>query len=293
MTYPLTGRDLGWATLTSSILLFSACSCAWAEVPLVVTPTAHKGPSQDQIAPLQQATVVYLGEHHDSVADHQIQLAIIQALYATNPDLAIGMEMFQRPFQSVLDRYLVGEISEQDLVAQTEYEQRWGFPWEYYEPILRFARDHQLPVLALNAPSETVHQVARAGLDSLNPEDFRYIPPRSAIDTSNLAYRTFVNDAMGAVGSHSSYDLDNFFAAQVVWDETMAATIAEFKQAHPDTQIVVLAGSGHVIYGYGIPDRVARRLGDGVSQVTVLLNVPPEFADDPTNGMADVLWYGP
>jgi uncharacterized iron-regulated protein len=101
---------------------------------------------------------VYLGETHDSPEDHQAQLEILQALYreklknakdATAPRLVIAMEMFQRPYQNILDQYIAGKITEEQLIEQSEYEERWGFPWEYYAPILRFARAHQLPRLSL------------------------------------------------------------------------------------------------------------------------------------------------
>ena len=283
--------NLSWAA--GALLAIAPMACTLAQTPSPMPLEVVRGADFEDEAfdAIAAADVVYLGEHHDSVADHQAQLAVIEALYAENPDLAIAMEMFQRPFQPAIDRYLVGEISEAELVAQTEYEQRWGFDWEYYAPILRFAQAHQLPVLALNAPSETVRQVARDGLDSLEGDDFRYIPPLADIDTSNQAYRAFVAEAMGSHSAHGNFDLDNFFAAQVLWDETMASTVAEFKQTSPATQVVVLAGNGHVIYGYGIPDRVGRRLGDEVQQATVLLNFPPERLAQETNEIADVLWY--
>lgn len=255
------------------------------EVPVQTTP-------QGMLAELQQADVIYLGERHDSTADHAAQLAIVQALHQQNPNLAIAMEMFQRPFQPVLDRYIAGEISEADLVAGTEYETRWGFPWELYAPILRFAQAQKIPVLALNAPREVVRKVARQGLESLQPEDWTYIPPQDQIDTSNAAYRQYVRQAFGGHGGHGTFNFDHFFTAQVIWDETMAANISQFRQANPDHTVVVLAGQGHVVYGYGIPDRVERRLGPQLQQKIVLLN-PPLDAARQDKAIADVIWQSP
>lgn len=288
----MTHRLQRWSTtlgLCGSFLLI-APACSAGQTPPVVE-TQDDTDISAQVQPLVEADVVYLGEHHDSAADHRAQMAIIEAMYAENPDIAIALEMFQRPFQPVIDRYLAGDISEAELVQQTEYERRWGFPWEYYAPMLRFAQAHQLPVLALNAPSEVVRQVAREGLVSLDDDDFRYIPPLDDIDTSNSDYQDFVRTAFGAHGGHGDFNFDNFFAAQVVWDETMAATIAEFKQISPDTTVVVIAGSGHVIYDYGIPDRVARRLGADLQQTSVLINFPEDLLADSSEGVADLIWY--
>ena len=282
---------LGWIIISSALFLAAPAACSASEAPIVIEAGTVSSFQSEEFSSFVEADVVYLGERHDSEADHAAQLEIIEAIYAANPDIAIALEMFQRPFQPVIDRYLAGEISEAELVAQTEYEERWGFPWEYYAPFLQFAQANQLPVLALNAPGEVVSQVAREGLDSLEEEDLRYIPPISDIDTSNVDYQAFVQSAFGSHGAHGDFNFDNFFAAQVTWDETMAETVANFKQASPDTLVIVLAGTGHVIYGYGIPDRVARRLGDSLQQVKVLLNFPEELLDGSSDDIADILWY--
>jgi uncharacterized iron-regulated protein len=247
---------------------------------------------KDILAELSQADVVYLGENHDSVAEHQAQLEIITALYQKNPQIAIALEMFQRPFQPVLDRYLAGEIGETELRNQTEYDKRWGFDWEYYAPILRFAKAHNLPIIALNTPTEITRQVASEGLESLSGDDFRYIPPVAEIKLDNQDYlqmlqNTYSNHAHNRHGNSDGFD--NFFAAQVLWDETMADAIAQFKRANPNRQIVVLAGQGHIIYGYGIPQRVQRRIKDNsFVQRSVLLGEFPSFSGE--NPPADYLW---
>lgn len=290
MTLGLPQWGLGWALLGAVLITTPlACSAEDAIAP-DAAPTTISSVEDDSFQALRSADVVYLGERHDSTADHAAQLEIIAGLYAENPDLAIALEMFQRPFQPVIDRYLAGEISETELVIQTEYLERWGFPWEFYAPFLQFAQAHELPVLALNAPAEITRQVAREGLASLAGDDLRYIPPLTEIDTSNADYRAFVAEAFGAHGDHGGFNLDNFFAAQVMWDETMAMTIADFKTANPDTQVVVLAGNGHVIYGHGIPDRVERRLGDDLAQQIVILN-PIDFFKEEGGAIADAFWY--
>ncbi len=267
-----------------------ACSMPPIRSPEVVAIPELPAMPEQSLEPLQAADVVYLGETHDSEADHQAQLEIIEALYQANPNLAIAMEMFQRPFQPVLDRYIAGEITEAELVAQSEYETRWGFPWELYAPILRFAREKKIPVLALNAPNEVVNKVARVGLKNLTPEDFRQIPPLTELDLGNTQYRDFIEGAFVGHGDHGNFDLDNFFAAQVVWDETMARAIADYRRANPQTKIITLAGQGHVMYGYGIPDRVKRRLGEDLKTQIVLLNPAPELTLEGT-AIADMYWW--
>lgn len=277
--------------------------CAWslgfllcslpADAQTISSPLQQYQPEQ-VLQELVQADVVYLGETHDNPKDHQAQLEIIQKLHQRHPKIAIGMEMFQRPYQGVLDRYLAGQLNEQELLEQSEYKQRWGFPWEYYAPLLRFAKEKQLPVLALNTPTEVTRQVAREGLESLTPEQRQFIPPFSEIRTDNAEYRQLILSAFQQhqqTGHGSSADFERFFLAQVLWDETMAEKIAQFLKANQDYQVVVLVGQGHIVYGYGVPSRVARHLKDQqLVQRSVLFNPPedgPAIDDKP---IADFVW---
>lgn len=254
---------------------------------LVITP-------QQALSQLAQADVVYLGETHDDSQDHQTQLEIIQKLQQRNPKIAIAMEMFQRPYQSVLDHYLAGKLNEQELLEKTQYNQRWGFPWEYYAPILRFAQAKQLPVLALNTPTEVTRQVARGGLESLTPKQRKFIPPFSEIRTDNDQYRQMMLNFFQRHqhGNHgSSKNFNKFFLAQVLWDETMAEKITQFLQANPDYQVVVLVGQGHIVYGHGIPSRVARRMRDkNLVQRSVLLSPSSDNVANNNQPIADLVW---
>ena len=248
-------------------------------------------PQQGIIKQLQTAKVVYLGETHDSESDHQQQLAIIQALFKHKPQLAIGMEMFQRQMQPIIDRYLAGKITATELQQQTEFDQSWGYSWAYYAPILEFAQANRLPVIALNTPSKIARKLAREGWDSLTSTELQSIPPRSEIDRSNAQYQQMILTSYqqhAGIVSIASKSFERFYTAQLLWDETMAEGTANFAGQNPNYQTIVLAGSSHIIYGYGIPDRVLRRLKQPKSiQKTVLLNL-----DDDSNqpGIADFIW---
>jgi uncharacterized iron-regulated protein len=226
-------------------------------------PTTAQGdirfttPQQGIIKQLQAAKIIYLGETHDSESDHQQQLAIIQALFKHKSQIAIGMEMFQRQMQPLLDRYLAGKITATELRAQSEFDKRWGYKWEYYAPILEFAKANRLPVIALNTPGEIARKAARQGLASLTSKELQSIPPITEIDRSNAKYQQMILASYqqhAGIVSISSKSFDRFYTAQLLWDETMAESTANFINKNPDYQTIVLAGSSHIIYGYGIPD---------------------------------------
>lgn len=268
-----------------------------SEVSQATVSSAKKRQLSEPLQVLQElatADVVYLGETHDRPEDHQAQLAIIQALHQLQPRMAIAMEMFQQPYQSALNRYLAGEIDEAELQRQSQYSQRWGFPWEYYAPILRFAREKKIPVIALNTPSEITRKVARQGLGSLTAEEQQQIPPVAELRTDDTQYRQYLLNLYQDMhqGKGSSASFDRFFLAQVLWDETMAARVADFLTAHDHRPVVVLAGQGHLIYGYGIPNRVARRMQrvKKFRQRLILLNPDETDMAHTEPAIADYFW---
>ncbi|MBP5977169.1 ChaN family lipoprotein [Brasilonema sp. CT11] len=248
---------------------------------------------EKMILELKKVNIVYLGEIHDNSQDHKRQLEILQKLYNQNPNIAIAMEMFQRPLQDVVNQYLAGKLTEEELVEKSEYEKRWGFPWENYAPIIKFAKEKRLSVIALSTPSEISRKVAQQGLEGLTPSERKFIPPLSEIKTDNEEYRQKLQSVFQqhqAANHGNSADVEKFFQAQVVWDETMADGIAQFVKGHQNYQVIVLAGRGHIIYGYGIPDRVARRLkNEKFIQRSILLSPPDEPTTRNNKQIADFI----
>jgi uncharacterized iron-regulated protein len=68
-----------------------------------------------------------------------------------------------------------------------------------------------------------------------------------------------------------------------VWDEYMGASSAAFQKERDLRRMVVLAGSGHVERGFGIPARAAKRTGGKAATVRVAVGEDVEkVAAEPT-----------
>ena len=210
--------------------------------------------------------VVLVGEIHDRYDHHLMQLEIIRRLHAVHPRLAIGMEAFQQPFQDAIDAYVAGRLSEQELLRATEYYERWRFDYRLYAPILRYAREHALPVVALNLPGELIRKVGQEGLEALTPEERAQLPRE--IDRSDSAYAARLEAIYDQHPRGGLHGFENFLEVQLLWDEGMAQCAADYLKARPDYNMVLLAGRGHIAWGSGIPQRLERRLSTDV--VTVL-----------------------
>ncbi|MFD2110332.1 ChaN family lipoprotein [Thiorhodococcus fuscus] len=210
------------------------------------------------IGRLADRRLVFVGERHDRYADHLNQLAIIQGLVARGKRLAIGMECFQQPFQGALDDYVAGRIDEVELLRRTQYFDRWRFDYRLYRPILRYARAHKIPLIALNLPAELTGKVGALGIDGLDAADRTSIP--AEIDRGDPAYRDRLRAVFDQHPGAEHRNFEHFLVVQLLWDEGMAERAAKYLKAHPDRTLVVLAGAGHLEYGQGIPQRLLRRV---------------------------------
>ena len=224
------------------------------------------------IGKIADKRIIYVGENHDNYANHVVQLKVIKQLRESGRHLAIGMEMFQRPFQSVVDRFISGAIEEKTFLKDTEYFKRWGFDYYLYKPILDYAREHKIPVVALNIEKEIVDAVAKKGIDSLPAELKAKVP--SGMDFSNVEYKTSLKKIFAEHPTMQEHGFDFFYQSQILWDETMAESASNYLTSNPDKQMVVLAGNGHLTFGFGIPQRAYRR--NNLSYAILLNDVDPE-----------------
>jgi uncharacterized iron-regulated protein len=253
---------------------------------------------------------VCVGEEHPNPHHHWVQLEVVKHLLAQpgGTHLALGMEMFQRPFQGVLDDYATGHIDAEALRSRAGWEDRWGYDWALYAPTIAAVVAAKGALIALNAPRELTKKVVHHGLDSLTPEERAQVPELNLNDTAHRAWFEELMEEMGGTAAHSSKpqpkdaatpapqhaegdgsdaaaasmpSADAIYTVQVMWDETMADTAAKWLAANPQGHLVILAGNGHC-HDSAIVNRIKRR---GIANVVSLRTV----IDDGEGGVAEAL----
>ena len=225
-------------------------------------------PESEFVAALDRARAIAVGEHHDRYDHHLNQLEVVRLAHRNYGDIAIGMEYFQQPYQEHLDAYLRGELSINEMLRRTEYYDRWKYDFRLNQPVLEYAREHGIPLVALNIPAEVTRKFQMQGMEGLTEQDRQWIPEE--IDRSNEAYRERLEKIFEdhPISAHGS--VERLIEGQLLWDEGMAQRAAEHLKENPGRKMVILAGRGHVEFGYGIPQRLERRLGGGAEVLTVV-----------------------
>ena len=222
-------------------------------------PTGHYVSEVQMLRIAENYRIVYVGETHDNPASHRQELTVLKAMAQRYPGrLALGMEMFTPVQQGALDEWVAGKLTEKQFLKKTRWYRTWGFDFDYYKPLLDFARDNRIPVVGLNAQKSLVREVGLKDFSELPPEERDKLPE---MDMADPYERALVKSIYG-VHDHGHGNLQAFLRVQTLWDETMAQNVAGYLSARgkEDWHMVVLAGGSHIRYGFGIPRRVFRRM---------------------------------
>ena len=82
---------------------------------IIHLPTGIEVTLDQMIDAVSGSRVIYVGETHDNLEAHRVQLEIIESLTQRYPGrISVGMEMFRRSAQERLDLWLRGSLPDSD-----------------------------------------------------------------------------------------------------------------------------------------------------------------------------------
>lgn len=186
---------------------------------------------------LEHADVVFFGENHNNSICHWLKLQVLKDLSnATGKEVIIGAEMFEADNQLILNEYLAGLIREDHLKHEAKV---WDNYNTDYAPIIDFAKENKLQVIATNVPRRYANIVARngiEGLDQLEDDAKKYIAPLPiSVDYELPGYKEISDMMAGHMGGGQDGG-KKMVDAQAIKDATMAYFISKNYS------------SGHVFY---------------------------------------------
>lgn len=261
------------------ILLASATSlAAQSYVPQRVFDSAASQFTdfESMVAAIARADVVFVGEQHDDPNTHRLERALLDGLARRRGDIILSLEMFERDVQNRLDQFRTGRLPEAEFLAASRPWPRYATD---YKPLVDLAIERQWPVIAANIPRPIASEISKGGLDVLlnkGESEMEWVAHDWECPTGDEYYRRFV-DVMK--GHTAAAEMDRFYAAQCLKDETMAESIAKAWSAAAGSKagtrplVVHYNGSFHSDYGLGTASRVKRRLPNAKTVVVTMIPV--------------------
>jgi uncharacterized iron-regulated protein len=233
--------------------------------------------------------VVFFGESHRHPGIHLQQQRLLRALHQRHPGWIVSLEQFERDVQPVVDAYLAGKIGENALV---ENGRAWDNYRTSYRPLLQFAKDQQLPVVAAEAPVWAVVCVGQWGpeiLEQFTPEERSWVA--RDLHLGEGAYRDKYMKFQAGAATHGGgaaptpqarLRAERSFAGQVARDDTMAEAIDTALRRHPGRKVLHLDGNFHSAGFLGTVERL--KLRNPALKIAVI--DPVEVADPKSPGFA-------
>jgi uncharacterized iron-regulated protein len=227
---------------------------------------------------LANVDVLFFGEFHDDRAVHDAQLELLEILADREREVVLGLEMFERDVQPVLDRYLRGESEEDDFL---EGSRPWPNYRTDYRPLVEVAREEGWPVIGTNLPQALATAIARGGLAALDT-----VTPAERSTAAEIIqcplddYWTRFLEAITGDGDGTAHAggvatdpmMQRIFEAQCARDETMAEAIAP--SIGSGGLLFHVNGSFHTDHFLGIVPRLRRRIPTADVRVIATVQVP-------------------
>ena len=211
------------------------------------------------------ADVVVFGELHGHEVGAAWEMGLLEGLAAGDRPVALAMEFLERDVQPAVDAWLAGEMDDAAFIKAARQGPAYATT---HGPLLAFAKEHGLPVVAANAPRPLVTRFRKAEdayeawLETLEPEE-RATLPRTCVQLDD-AYRAKFVEFMGPQRGPT------FFRAQSLWDDAMAEAMADFRAAHPDHRVLFVVGAFHVTDGMGTITKYKSRRPEDVVRSVVM-----------------------
>ncbi|MCA1849924.1 MAG: ChaN family lipoprotein, partial [Acidobacteria bacterium] len=268
----------------------------------IFRPDGRAATLDEVVAAMAESNVVFIGESHDDPVAHSLEAELLRRAYerfgragsdARGREVALSLEMFERDVQLILDEYFAGLITEQHFLSSSR---AWNNYRTDYRPLVEFAREHRLAVIAANAPRRYVNRVARLGrasLDALAAEARRHLAPlpygepspayaakftrlmgsaltpagqphaptqttQAAAQTQTPAQAPASSPSTRPAPAASAPRSAPLLEAQALWDATMAYALAEHLRRRPQALVLHVNGRFHSEERLGAPEHLTR-----------------------------------
>lgn len=238
------------------------------------------------IQSVREADVLLVGELHDDEAGHRFKRVLLEEIdRADRRQVVLSLEMFERDVQIVIDEFLADHITEAHFTASAR---AWPNYERDYRPMVMFAKENGLPVVAANVPRRYVNLVAREGMAALNDlfGQSRTLLPPLPLPGASDKYRAAFMERMEGMPAHGGVTPENMFEAQRLWDAGMAESIVQALDMRENALVMHVAGSFHVERDTGIPDMI-RAYRPELRLVSVVVRPGEAFGEDDHLGLGD------
>lgn len=207
---------------------------------------------------LSASPIVLMGEHHQNAFHHRWHVEWVDKLYRKNAKIELAIEMLPVQAQPAIDQWLASEITDEQFVQRSGWNEYWSHDVNLYFPLLRYAKEKRIPIHAINVSDALFKAVSENGWNAI-PEDKREgmrnpaKPNRDYLVQLARSFRRHGAPTGSEVSPEEGARFKRFIEVQLLWDRAMAEGIARIRGQESKPQTIAFMGSGHMMHGLGAP----------------------------------------
>ncbi|XP_031556906.1 uncharacterized protein LOC116293599 [Actinia tenebrosa] len=218
------------------------------------------------------AKVVLFGEHHEQPSILKAQLCVLEGMASQAEEyfkqnqqkqkIFLVLEMFNFQQQFLLDAYRNYEISIRELEKNYEQDTEGFAIMEHYGYLLDTARSLGITVIAGFVPKSSCKEMVSDGKETTlkNIQNIGGPDKSFYVNGSEEHYRYFQGLISGKMDEVND-KYRKIFPAQILRDSFFAHSVNKIIQTSENNKVVGICGSGHIDHGFGIPERISRKIG--------------------------------
>ncbi|MGC2164460.1 MAG: ChaN family lipoprotein [Gallionella sp.] len=238
--------------------------------------------------------VLLLGEVHDNMVHHELQLKLLKARVESGSHPALMMEQLDAASQPALDQALAGDNRDEILNSVNALIKFTD--WQFYSPLLSVAIDYKLPVIAANVPNQFLQPVIWKGYAAFDPQELKRLDVEVVW---NEKRQNYLASNMG--GAHCGKLRDDLRIGLTRSQRLRDALMTDSAVSSVGRGVVGIVGSSHARRDIGLPVYFAARtpessvLSIGFVEVSPNSNDPNAYSADSATGEEpyDVIWFTP
>jgi hypothetical protein len=127
-------------------------------------PANFLASSIDQVvARIMSSHIMLFGDFHTLRQSQRGFLRILRQIRSREPlrPLMVALEIFNAEDQDAIDEFLAGRLPEDKFLKRIDYHNKWGFPWENYQPIVAFCAEQRIQIRGINSQFDSPNRLTR------------------------------------------------------------------------------------------------------------------------------------
>ncbi|MFQ5876257.1 MAG: ChaN family lipoprotein [Acidobacteriota bacterium] len=111
-----------------------------------------------------KADIVFIGDYHALPQSQGFATWLLRDIASRSREVVLCLEMVYGRNQRTLDRYMKGEIAEEEFLKAIRYDLDWGYDWKSFRRLFEAARARGVPVFGIDC-------MPRSGLKFIRKRD--------------------------------------------------------------------------------------------------------------------------